>query len=179
MEIDIQKNVDSQNWLKDSYRRFLQRPIPKVLETYSFQEDYVLLDVFIITPQPEKVSKLIMPESTTDTEKGFMHVSIARVLGTSAKEYEIGDIVRLSDYKCSVFKNVKYEEWHALGKRGGNIEKIGDAPPQFITKFHESFMRYTFVPNPVLENTMVQKLFLVPKHEILAKIKDPDALITN
>ena len=155
----------------------MERPIPKVLDTYSFQEDYVLIDVFIITPQPEKASKLIMPDSTTDTEKGFMHVSVARVMGSSTEEYKIGDIVRLSDYKGSVFKNIKYDEWHALGKKGGNIERIGDAPPQFITKFHESFMRYTFVPNPVMEDSVVQKLFLVPKHEILAKIKDPNALI--
>ncbi len=159
-------------WEAKAYAEFVQNPIPEVLSQYEFPADMILVDIFALRPIME--SALILPDAMTDTEKGFMWMPIAKVMSGETEMIKKGDIVRISDFKVLVYANPKYEEWNTL-KNNPTITKLGEAPPKYTTKFFESFMRYSFalspIPNEVISETL--RLFLIPKFEIIAKIKDP------
>lgn len=168
------KEEENQMWIESQFKAWLKKPTPKSVGAYEFQPEHVLVDIFVL--EPPKKSMLILPENMTDVEKGFMWTPVARVVATADPAYTVGDLVKLSDFKVSVFKNPKLDEWNSLSTKG-NVEKIGQAPPPYISRFHESYMRYKFNASPITENEQGMRLYLVPKFEIIAKITKPNDII--
>jgi hypothetical protein len=169
----VVKEDENQKWVESQFKAWLKKETPKAVGAYEFQPEHVLVDMFVL--EPPKKSSLILPNAT-EVERGFMWTPVARVVATADPGYEIGDIVKLSDYKVAVFKNPDYEQYNSLSTKG-NIVKNGQTPPPYMSRFHESYMRYKFNASPITENEQGMRLYLVPKFEIIAKIKKPNDII--
>lgn len=167
-------NQVNKKWVSESFKQFLNKPIPEELAEYTFAPKMILIDVFAIDP-PEK-SKLIGLENMAREDFGFKWTSIGRVISDGHELYKKGDIVKLWDHKVSVFENPQYGEWKAFGEKKGNAQRIGQEPPKIITNFYNSFAKYVFLLSPILQYEDDLKPFLIPEHEIIAKIKNPFAL---
>ncbi|HNG68637.1 MAG TPA: hypothetical protein PLP63_06820 [Saprospiraceae bacterium] len=163
-------NKTNKKWTSESFKQFLKKPIPKETEEYQFAAKMILVDVFAIDP-PEK-PKLLGLEGMAKEDFGFRWTSIGRVVSSSSELYKEGDIVKFWDQKVAIFENPKYGEWESFAPKG-NVTKIGEPPPKYVTNFYNSFMKYVFLLSPILNNKDDMKLFLLPEHEVVAKIKNP------
>ncbi|MCC6818564.1 MAG: hypothetical protein IT245_06725 [Bacteroidia bacterium] len=169
-------NIEEElNWRKECYSEFLKTETPAIVKTYAFQPDYVLIDVFCIEP---KKRNILLPETMTEVERGVVFTSVAKVIVSTSNEYAEGDVVKLSDFKCSVFENADHDQWNSLSEKG-TVKKLGQTPPKLVNKFIESFFRYVFLISPITGTKTKMRLFLVPKHEIIAKINNPNDLIAD
>lgn len=162
------------NYIKERFISFLERKTPEIISGYIPAKEHVLVDIFTI--EPEKKSTLAMPDSTTKTDLGFEWTTVAKVVAESDCGFVPGDIVKLSDFKVSTFSGSDYEQWISLSEKG-TVRRIGAAPPKKMSKFFETFMRFVFNPYPIIRKENDLNLFCIPKHEIIAKIKNPHDLI--
>lgn len=162
------------NWVKESFEKFATREIPEEVGAYTVSEKMVLVDMFAIDP-PVK-SSLIGLDKMSKEDRGFRWSSIGRVLASGSPNYEVGDLIKVQDYKVAIFENPKYGEWESFAPKG-NVTKIGEVPPKYVTNFYNSFMRFIFLLSPVLEKKDDFRLFMIPDFEIIAKIKDYKLLI--
>lgn len=164
-------NKVNKKWVSESFKQFLKKPIPIELDEYEFAPKMVLIDVFAIDP-PEK-PKLLGLDNMAKEDFGFKWTSIGRVISEGNSLFKKGDVVKLWDHKVSIFENPEYGHWKDFGEKKGNAQRIGAEPPKYMTNFYNSFAKYVFLLSPILNYEDDLKPFLIPEHEIIAKIKNP------
>lgn len=137
-------------------KKFVDKPIPKILDSYSLKERKVILEFFTVREMETAGGNILVPTGTgdfkklSDTNLTIRLFSIAKVLksGTDAR-YQPGDIVRVRDHDVMVLRNKQREAWDKNPYSKGNVTPIGQQPDQMKNNFESRFGPSIFFLDPL------------------------------
>ncbi len=157
-----------------AFDEFIKAELPVGSDLVEYREEQVVLKIFMYTP-PKKTNLIASLDAKEDATFGIRPYPIGRVIGVGAKaaeKYKAGDFVRLRDSEAAFIVNPAYDAWTKVYEKG-NMQKVGETPPKFISNFGRAFSnsRYTIDPFDA-DDEIVHDTYIVDQISVLGKIKD-------
>jgi len=109
---------------------------------------FIIATVFTWKPRPTKSTIITTTGGYADEHKRIT-IPVAKVQFSSIPHIEVGDIVRLYDYKVGTRYNPRYEAFVDPNNNKSSGKRIGDAPPAKIDNTLVNYQHRMVRPNPL------------------------------
>lgn len=172
------KQQEQQVKVNAYYKEFLNDPIDKEVNNFSFSGQQVLIKAFIY--REKSTSGLVLDLEGTKESEMVMNFPIAKVLAVGDEsKYKPGDIVKLRDFEASEVKNPTYEAWTKNNMSQGTLKQVGQAPPQYINNFNQIFGKKVFNLRPLDIDIDLNDLdtYEIVDPNIVSIINNPEKLL--
>lgn len=167
----------------EKFDEFVNEEIPEEVNAYEWKDGEYLIKVFTYRDDRKKDKFEINPQNNAAYTNNLRHFSIAKVLAAHKEgEYKQGDLVKLRDTDTLTIESAGYKKWADNKYNKGNLKKVGQEPPRYLSNIYKSMGQYRFILNPLnivdLDmNDEDEGIYKIPSNRIENKIKDVDLLL--
>lgn len=171
--------------VKEAFEKFITREIPLEADLVELRSDEVLVRVFMYQP-PRKSGLIVSQDAAEDKRYGLRPYPVGQIIAVGGRlqeggtfdgkpivdGYKPGDFIRMRDAECGFVVNPAYEAWTKT-YAGGNLQKVGEAPPEYMSNFGRMFSQAQYSINPFIDSKNgIVDTYLFSGVTIHGKIKD-------